>query len=549
MRTVLTRIYPLGLLLAPLLLVPGCGDSGKSGSDNDDSSATESTDTSDGGTSGGSGPDTTESGSESDSDTGEPEPAVPHALGTISLVESHLATGGSSVPSVSASFIPNTESGGGEGCYESVSGCRIALTPDCGDTCASDEYCSFNAACESRCQRICDAPCGSDEVCYFPAPDSPACKKVEPFDAGALTFLGTPIPINLFPPYGFSGDSGTPFAPGGEATVQASGAAAAGFEAFEKSFTGTSFLQTSPSLDALTLADIYGDGPLPVRWTPGADSVVITASVTSADFTSGAVVCEAQDGDGAFDIPRAALLAAVDGVDINGLSISVQRRRVETHKDLTTTGMLTGVTVESVGWLDIVTSSVESHTFEGCGSGELFCGDACVETEWDNNNCGQCGKKCTGNTFCEFGECQCQDGGILCGNACVDTYNDTNNCGGCGNKCPNGSLCEWGECVCDWPEVACGNSCVNTESDDNNCGGCGNACGNGQTCEFGECVGDSGSTGDPDPGTCCTAQNGPGCSNDTIEACVCAQDDYCCMTTWDSQCVSEVESFGCGSCG
>ncbi len=47
---------------------------------------------------------------------------------------------------------------------------------------------------------------------------------------------------------------------------------------------------------------------------------------------------------------------------------------------------------------------------------------------------------------------------------------------------------------------------------------------------------------------CCEAGD-PGCNDPAIEACVCAQDPYCCDTAWDEQCVAEVDSFGCGSCG
>jgi hypothetical protein len=77
-----------------------------------------------------------------------------------------------------------------------------------------------------------------------------------------------------------------------------------------------------------------------------------------------------------------------------------------------------------------------------------------------------------------------------------------------------------------------------------------------------------GETGDPPPGEtggddapppedppaeggdCCT-DNGAtaGCADGTVEACVCMQDAYCCDTAWDALCVSEVESFGCGTCG
>jgi hypothetical protein len=49
-------------------------------------------------------------------------------------------------------------------------------------------------------------------------------------------------------------------------------------------------------------------------------------------------------------------------------------------------------------------------------------------------------------------------------------------------------------------------------------------------------------------GSCCTPSLSPGCSNASIANCVCAQDSYCCSIEWDSQCVDEVDTFGCGSC-
>ncbi|HWB77621.1 MAG TPA: hypothetical protein VG755_21795 [Nannocystaceae bacterium] len=57
-----------------------------------------------------------------------------------------------------------------------------------------------------------------------------------------------------------------------------------------------------------------------------------------------------------------------------------------------------------------------------------------------------------------------------------------------------------------------------------------------------------GDDGTVDVGDCCMAGTGKGCSNDTIEACVCAKDDFCCSSNWDGTCVSEVGSLGCGMC-
>ena len=47
---------------------------------------------------------------------------------------------------------------------------------------------------------------------------------------------------------------------------------------------------------------------------------------------------------------------------------------------------------------------------------------------------------------------------------------------------------------------------------------------------------------------CCSFGIGAGCSDVSVEACVCAADPYCCSTEWDSICVDEVESLACGRC-
>jgi len=48
--------------------------------------------------------------------------------------------------------------------------------------------------------------------------------------------------------------------------------------------------------------------------------------------------------------------------------------------------------------------------------------------------------------------------------------------------------------------------------------------------------------------SCCEAHGGIGCADAEVEQCVCDQDPYCCATAWDSLCVAEVESLGCGTC-
>ncbi|MEZ4265503.1 MAG: MopE-related protein [Myxococcota bacterium] len=52
----------------------------------------------------------------------------------------------------------------------------------------------------------------------------------------------------------------------------------------------------------------------------------------------------------------------------------------------------------------------------------------------------------------------------------------------------------------------------------------------------------------PDAHNCCTSHSGGGCTNSTIQACVCAGDSYCCNVAWDNTCVTRVAAFGCSTC-
>jgi hypothetical protein len=88
---------------------------------------------------------------------------------------------------------------------------------------------------------------------------------------------------------------------------------------------------------------------------------------------------------------------------------------------------------------------------------------------------------------------------------------------GCGDAALEG-------CVCGLDDFCC-----STEWDDlcvQEAGDCGAACGGGGGAD------------------CCTAQLGTGCSDATIEACVCGLDDYCCSTEWDDLCASEAVDCG-----
>lgn len=62
--------------------------------------------------------------------------------------------------------------------------------------------------------------------------------------------------------------------------------------------------------------------------------------------------------------------------------------------------------------------------------------------------------------------------------------------------------------------------------------------------ELGACNGSGGGEGD-----CCAANGTPGCEDDSVTACVCGIDDFCCDNAWDNTCVTVAESM-CGlECG
>ena len=56
-----------------------------------------------------------------------------------------------------------------------------------------------------------------------------------------------------------------------------------------------------------------------------------------------------------------------------------------------------------------------------CATGQTSCGQSCVNTASDSNNCGACGTKCTTGQSCQSGSCQCLAGFFKCGISCGGT--------------------------------------------------------------------------------------------------------------------------------
>lgn len=105
-----------------------------------------------------------------------------------------------------------------------------------------------------------------------------------------------------------------------------------------------------------------------------------------------------------------------------------------------------------------------------CPEGESCCDGACVDLELDSVHCGACGEGCGVGELCFEGQCVsfcgpggtpcpgaatqcCRDGKTCCNGRCIDTTGDDNNCGQCGKRCrkpgyPRNEVCIAGECVC-----------------------------------------------------------------------------------------------------
>ena len=348
----------------------------------------------------------------------DPADQPPHSLGTIVLGEAHgSGTATKSTPIVSAAFLPDAMLG--RACKKKLdASCEIQEVAKCSKVststtgCNSNEACVLdNTTCKSVCKTftVCEASCEEDEICKPAATGAEdiggTCVKREFFDAGPLAFSGTTQSITLFPPYAFeSTGQGAPFLGGAELRVQASGATEAGFEKFDEKFTATTFLQTSPSLSKIPREKIFGTGSVPIAWAPANDTILITIS-----GAGGSATCKVKDSLGKFDVPRSVVKAAQGDssttTGTNSLSISVARQKKEVKKDKKAKGSLSISKIKPDGWLELVTLSTESASFQGCAASQEICGNTCTDVTYDQENCGSCGNSCGVSESCYNGKC------------------------------------------------------------------------------------------------------------------------------------------------
>jgi hypothetical protein len=134
-----------------------------------------------------------------------------------------------------------------------------------------------------------------------------------------------------------------------------------------------------------------------------------------------------------------------------------------------------------------LTCSGDGRCVEACNNPNLpsLCGNACVNLQTDQSNCGGCGIPCVANNECDQ-TFTCQGGACKASNpktclpsdAChVAGCNPTTGCTETPKHCPPPTTCQSdGSCACSPPTILCGSSCVNPQGDKKKCGMCGEHC-------------------------------------------------------------------------
>ena len=130
--------------------------------------------------------------------------------------------------------------------------------------------------------------------------------------------------------------------------------------------------------------------------------------------------------------------------------------------------------------------------------------------DFNNNHCGEYGKKCVEGKACFNGHCMCPLSLSDCNDMCVNTQCDINHCGNCGTKCLPNQACINGVCTCPNTNNACDATCA--------------PCGNNEVCINGACTCPNTPTqcsSVPNCGACLSSQS---CVNGV---CACCADDIC----------------------
>jgi len=155
-----------------------------------------------------------------------------------------------------------------------------------------------------------------------------------------------------------------------------------------------------------------------------------------------------------------------------------------------------------------------------CPTGQVPCGDTCVDTATSSEHCGECDAACPTGVACVDGTCACEDEGIVCDGACTNILTSPDHCGACGAACAMTEMCAGGTCApaCSDGLTSCDGVCVDTDSDEAHCGDCDTECPAAQSCTAGECT-------CPANGTLC----GDSCVDTQTDEAHCGDCDAACL--------------------
>ena len=174
----------------------------------------------------------------------------------------------------------------------------------------------------------------------------------------------------------------------------------------------------------------------------------------------------------------------------------------------------------------------------------------CCEDTWDDfcaetasAECGACAEPACGDGECDDDEgCEaCPDDCGLCAEPVPASCCEARPAPGCDDEATAACVCAldpyccsfaW-DAICVEEAAGCGAPCVPDGCGDGQCAG-------GESCAT--CPGDCGACG---VGDCCAPHASPGCAIPVVQACVCADDPFCCSTGWDALCVKL--AGGCGT--
>ena len=187
-----------------------------------------------------------------------------------------------------------------------------------------------------------------------------------------------------------------------------------------------------------------------------------------------------------------------------------------------------------------VTCLTGACAIASCSGGYGDCDESyatgCEVALTTSDNCGTCGKACTGGKACVDGDCACLENRTDCEGTCVDLNSNPKHCGACGMTCPEGQVCAEGACSTECPSgtIECTGACVNNATDMENCGSCDVVCtvSNGSPrCASGACIISSCAGGfvdcDEDYVTGCEAEISSDRNNCGACGTVCGEDEDC----------------------